>query len=287
MGRYWERATTLVHGDSTVVVSLLGGSLLAWTHRGTDLLRRTALSATSPIEVACFPMAPYVNRIADGQFKFTGQPVQLAPNLPGHRHSLHGQAWLAHWEQAAGGVDSLKLAWNGGGDEWPWPYHVEQTVRVGAGTLDLQMHVTNSGNLPAPLALGWHPYFPAAAQATLRARTGLVWLADSESLPTRMVPVPEKWQFDQPRSLPAAGIDNSFVGWDGVAELAWPDHSLRMQAIGCTHLHIFAPTPDDSFCVEPQTAAPAVLNRGGLDVHVAAPREQLSISMRLSVFNVS
>jgi hypothetical protein len=31
---YWEQATTLAHSVSTVVVSQLGGSLLAWTHRG-------------------------------------------------------------------------------------------------------------------------------------------------------------------------------------------------------------------------------------------------------------
>jgi hypothetical protein len=56
---YWEQATTLVHSVSTVVVSQLGGALLARTNRGTDLLRRATLSASRPIEAACFPMFPY------------------------------------------------------------------------------------------------------------------------------------------------------------------------------------------------------------------------------------
>jgi aldose 1-epimerase len=283
MGRYWEQATTLVHGDSTVVVSLCGGSLLAWTHRGINLLRPTALPATNPTEVACFPMVPYVNRIANGNFRFAGQPVQLAPNVTGHRHSLHGQAWLAQWKRSGGSVDSLILSWDGGGNEWPWPYHVDQSVRVGADTLELEMHVTNRSDFPAPLDLGWHPYFPAASQATLRARTEHVWLTDSEHLPTRIAPVPEGWKFDHPRTLVAAGIDNSFVGWDGAAELTWPHHSISMQSVGCTHLHVFAPTPDDSVCIEPQTAAPTALNRGGLEVHVAAPGERISISTRFKV----
>ena len=198
-------------------------------------------------------------------------------------HYAYGQAWLAQWKRSGGSVDSLILSWDGGGNEWPWPYHVDQSVRVGADTLELEMHVTNRSDFPAPLDLGWHPYFPAASQATLRARTEHVWLTDSEHLPTRIAPVPEGWKFDHPRTLVAAGIDNSFVGWDGAAELTWPHHSISMQSVGCTHLHVFAPTPDDSVCIEPQTAAPTALNRGGLDVHVAAPGERISISTRFKV----
>ncbi len=43
-----------------------GGMIRALTRNGRDILRPMPEGGAEPFESACFPLAPYVNRIADG-----------------------------------------------------------------------------------------------------------------------------------------------------------------------------------------------------------------------------
>ena len=47
--------------------------------------------------MACFPLVPYANRIANGRFAFAGDEVQLRRNWDRDPHPLHGQGWRSAW----------------------------------------------------------------------------------------------------------------------------------------------------------------------------------------------
>ena len=50
-----------------------GGAIREFSCDGRDVLRPTPESAgDDPLDMACFPMVPFVNRIADGRFDFGG-----------------------------------------------------------------------------------------------------------------------------------------------------------------------------------------------------------------------
>ena len=86
-------------------------------------------------------------------------------------------------------------------------------------------------------------------------------------------------------------LDHCFGGWDGRAELHWPETDLTL-AIEATpalqHLVIYVPPGQDFFCVEPVSHANDGFNlfERGIDrtgVRVLAPGEKLGASVRLRV----
>jgi Aldose 1-epimerase len=52
--------------------------------RAQPLMRPTTGDAI--LDVACFPLVPFSNRIADGNFSWEGQEIVLQPNFPGRAH---------------------------------------------------------------------------------------------------------------------------------------------------------------------------------------------------------
>ncbi len=62
-----------------------------------ELLRRARDDFDDALDSAGYPLVPFSNRVRDGRFTFRGKAVELAPNLPGHRHPLHGQGWRTAW----------------------------------------------------------------------------------------------------------------------------------------------------------------------------------------------
>src|SRR4051794_12780414 len=98
-----ESAVTL--GAGKLLLSLspsIGGSISAfeWVDgdRSKPILRECHTPLETVLDAACFPLVPYVNRIRDGEFRFRGRDVRLAPNMAGDPSPLHGQGWLHPWQ---------------------------------------------------------------------------------------------------------------------------------------------------------------------------------------------
>jgi aldose 1-epimerase len=252
---------TLRHGDLRVVVDpARGGAVREFSKGGQHLFRRPVRDTdTDPFSSACFPMAPYVNRIADGRFRFDGRVVQLAPNRIGEVHPLHGDAWCGVWTKREVSSSRAILAFCGGGVAWPWAYRCEQSFALQDDGLGIELSIQNLASTPMPAMIGLHPYFPDPLVAQLAAHLPRAWRME-KGLAVESVATPEAWQFDDSRPLKDQALDNSFSDWPGTAEITWPDRRLSVRATNCRHLHIFTPAGRDFFCIEPQTAPAGALN---------------------------
>jgi aldose 1-epimerase len=274
-------AEVLVLQDEAMRLTLaaqVGGSIRELTWRGADILRPAPAVATDdPFEMACFPMVPFVNRIARGCFVFNGRTVCLPPNWSADPHPLHGQGWLAPWTVAAASASAATLTFEGGGDDWPWRYRCEQRFELAHSALSVELSVQNMSTGDMPAMLGLHPYFPDATRAQLHARLPQVWRTDGNALPLEESATPPEWRFDPPRALRSVTLDHCLSGWDGVAELRWPHRFLTVRAAHCSHLHVYTPPGCDFFCVEPQSAAPGALGRG--EATVVSPGERFAIAV--------
>ena len=80
-------------------------------------------------------------------------------------------------------------------------------------------------------------------------------------IPTRSVAIDQVPDFDfrKANTLPRRWINNSFVGWNGLAEIVWPERQLRLSVntpdTSCYHVY----SPDDRagfFCFETETHIP-------------------------------
>lgn len=257
-----------------------GGAIRAYEWRGHQVLRPAAAGGDDPFEAACFPMVPFVNRIAHGRFEFGGRLVQLERNWSADPHPIHGQAWRRPWSIATATPSGAVLIFDGGADEWPWRYRCEQRLRLDDEGLCVALTLENLGVTAMPAMLGLHPYFPDPKHARMQARLPRVWRTDAAALPITQIETPPGWAFEPGRPLDAVALDHCFAGWDGVASLEWPEYRVAMQAARCPFLHVYSPPAQDFFCVEPQTAAPGALERG--EAAVLGPGERLAIEVRFS-----
>ncbi|MGB6450899.1 MAG: aldose 1-epimerase [Steroidobacteraceae bacterium] len=275
----------LQHQDARLVVApQSGGMIRAFQWQGEDILRPAPPGTPDdPFAAACFPMVPFVNRIAHGRFSFGGRTVRLRQNWSEDPHPIHGQGWRAIWRVTAASETSATLKFEGGGDEWPWRYGCEQRLRLFPDALSIELSIENLGAAPMPAMLGLHPYFPGAGRAQLRARLPRVWLTDAAALPLEETATPPAWLFEPPRSVQAVSLDHCFCGWSGHASLEWPGRTVSVRALNCPYLHVYAPAGRDFFCIEPQTGAPGSLGRNGGETSVLAPGGQMTIEVQLHV----
>jgi len=235
------------------------------------------------MDLACFPMVPYANRIENGHFTFGTQCVRLKRNWEGDRHPLHGQGWRRPWTVIAATVSSARLSFEGGDDEWPWRYRAQQDFLLLGNTLSIRLAVENLSQAPMPVMLGLHPYFCDAGSALLQADVPRVWDTDEASLPIKEVATPSAWLLDTARSVTQTPLDHCFVGWDARATISWPDRWVVLEATNCHALHIYVPSGRDFFCLEPQSAPAGVLNRAAKEVPVVRPSEHCGIEVRFKV----
>jgi aldose 1-epimerase len=282
----------LNRGDHAVgVLPDVGGGLTYWrwqTDGGLiDLLRPTDGHGATPLDLACFPLLPYSNRIRNGEFRFQGRAMKLPLNFGDHPHSIHGHGWQRSWTIERHQPDHLVLAYSHAADAWPFDYTARQTIDLHANGLSLSLDLENRSNDPMPAGLGFHPYFPCAGKARIVAPVDGVWLTDATQLPTTHVAPPAKWHLSKGRAVAGLHCDHVFTGWTGVARILWPNVEMTIHASEMLrHLVVYAPSGADFFCLEPvshQTDAVNAHQGSDTGLRILAPGETLHGKVDLRV----
>lgn len=260
-----------------------GGSILRFDWRGQPVLRPAV--GPSILDVACFPLVPFSNRIANGRFAVGGHEVRLLPNFPSadHSHPLHGFGWLTAWRVMRHGSSELVIEHDHSAGEWPWSYRAEQRLILDDDGLMMTLTVNNRSDAPMPLGLGFHPYFPRDAQTRYRGLHRGEWRNDGECIPRTHDEraIVRDWWEGAPVGTRA--VDTVYTGREGALEIAWPERGMRLILDGSdrlAHTVVYSPAEQDYFCVEPVTNETDAFNRGKLDL--LPPGEARGISLRLT-----
>jgi aldose 1-epimerase len=242
------------NGFTADVVPETGGGLASFRHDGVDLLR-PAPAGADVLELASFPLVPYPGRIRHGRFA----GVELPPNRPGFPYPLHGHGWLAAWEVVKQGADFCHLTYLHAADAWPWSYRAEQIYRLDADGLALELSVHSLSDHPMPLGLGQHPYFPGGAR--IRTRLSKLLVPETDLVADHTASIPDEWGFAAQHQIGTADLDHGFTGWNGKADLIWPDRTLRVTASEQgKFVQIYAPAGQNFFCFEPMSCLPNAVN---------------------------
>lgn len=253
--------TTLLHlEDRLTRLSLapeLGGSLVNWIAKdgGHALLRpsdQAALAAGTPRRLACYPLVPWSNRIAEGGFDVPDGWLALAPNTDHDPYPIHGSAWQQPWQVSQRGAAHICLRLD---STEPFAYRAEQRIELADGCLRIHLQVTHLASRSAWHGIGFHPYFPRTAETQVCAPASKVWLCDDGRLPVREETLPSAWDFRQPRRLPAQTIDNAFSDWNGHCQISQVDAGYRLDCHvnGAAYYLLYCPAGQDFFCFEPVT----------------------------------
>jgi aldose 1-epimerase len=290
---------TLQAGESSLVLAPeIGGAIVGWSFGTIPLLRRphpNAIVQRNVHGLGCFPLIPFSNRIANGQFRWDGSNHAMPRNLGDHPHTIHGVGWQSTWQLASVSTTSAVLtlhhdAIGPQASRWPFAFTAEQHFALSPTALRIELMLTNQHTHDAPAGLGLHPYFPRAGTSTLRFNATQVWLNDATMLPAQCVDVPPHWNHAAGQKIGSAPLDNCYTGWDGLASIRWQSngHGLLIEADELfRHLIVYTPPSQDFFCLEPVSHMTDAINRmasvPGHGLRVLAPGETVrgSITFRL------
>ena len=262
----------------------VGGALASLMLDGTEVLRTMPEGSTSPLDAACFPLAPYCNRVRDGRFMVAGREIVLPHNFPPERHSIHGLSWQRPWRIESQAANKCVLVddYDGNGP-WPWAYRAEQRVRLGDKGCAVTLVLTNRGDTAMPAGIGLHPYFRRGANPKVRFTADHVLLSDAECLPTGVTaPAGHFADFRHGAALPAETVDHCFAGWGGEAAIDDERGTILVTASGAPHLHFYAPADGSALCCEPVSHTPDALNRAPEGMTVLPRGCSATLTMRIS-----
>lgn len=274
---------TLSHKPYSLTIDpKLGGAITSFTHLGRDIFSPSPDKKLGVIRAACFPMAPYVNRIPDGNVSFDFDSYTLPQNHKNSSHPIHGVAWLKNWEVKYSYPERAVISYTHKADEhWPWDFMVEQEFVLSVDGLSVQMNVTNTGDSDMPAGAGFHPYFERERGTQLDFHSQGFWQTDKNGISKREIESP----YDNEFVSDAAGTDHSFFGFDGIAEITRPDGSrVNIQASqNCIYGHVYVPRGEDFFSFEPTTSRSHPFMKGSPAFTRLPPREALEIWMKVGV----
>ncbi len=258
-----------------------GGMVRALSRRGKDILRPMPKGADALFDSACFPLAPYANRIADGRFVWEGTAHAIAPNAPDQKHPLHGTAWLGEWSVEVQGTDSATLIHHHAASaDWAWAFTLRQHFHLSPDGLEARLELANTDSTAMPAGLGFHPWFARAGVKAIAFDADAVWLADEDMLPTTRAPADALGDWSQGAALERPDlVDHCYIGWPGELRLMREDGDVIVEGVGTPYLHLYVPPERDFFCAEPQSTMPNAVNRDA--PAPLAPGETLTVAMRI------
>jgi len=246
------RVIQLSVGDTTAIVAPEhGGRLANIMHRGVELLVGPEHAADGVFSWGCYPMVPWCGRIANGRFLWNGRDIRLDCN--DGTHALHGTTFDTRWRivDVTDDVVIMKSALTSKG--WPFSGIVTHSVSVVDGGVHMTLEV--AVDEPAPVQVGWHPWFmkPASLHTTFRS---MYVRADDHSTTAKVTnPLSPPW-------------DDCFT--DGVVKpFLIGDVNVSLES-SCDHWVIYD-EPAHATCIEPQSGPPNGVNFGVIDVITPDP----------------
>lgn len=225
----------LAHGDQHATVATVGAALREYTVRGRDVVVPFGEDQIAPAFHGMV-LAPWPNRLRDGQYSFGGEDLQVALSEPGRGTALHGLAGWQEWrvEERSGDAVTLRLDLPAS-PGYPFLLSIATTYALTDEGLVITTVARNEGDGPLPYGVGFHPWFApggtALDECTLQLDASARVTVDERLLPAGEVPVDGDFDLRSPRSLKGVAFDDAWV--DPVADaegrswarLGWADGS--------------------------------------------------------------
>lgn len=297
MAGLWSAASgaqwTIGSGAHRATLVEVGGGLREYTVAGVPMIDPYPAESICP-KSAGQVLAPWPNRIRDGQYSFGGAEHQLPINEVPRHNAMHGLARWLSWHRVEQTPESLELTCMLP-PQPGYPYALCLTTRWTVSDAGLRADHTaaNVGTKPAPFGLGAHPYLrvDGADHSDLRLRLPASerLVTDDRMLPTGREELPgTDFDFTEPRAVGDLNLDTPFTGLsrdaDGLARARLTDGAgdgvelWQDSAFGWVQVYSGAGPSGrrrGSLAIEPMTCPPDAF-RSGESLTVLAPGERWS-----------
>jgi len=278
----------ITFGDQQAVVVEIGGGLRTYSANG-----HAVLDGYGP-EERCSSgrgqlLAPWPNRIQDGQYEFDGKRHQLPLTEPELGNAIHGLVRWAAWDVAEREAERVLMA-HVIHPQPGYPFTLALSVEYGLSEdgLSVRTTATNVGSDACPYGCGAHPYLTLGTSTidslVLRAPGGSVLVHDERDLPAGSEPVDgTEYDFRRARPIGDTRLDNAFTDLerdaDGRAQVSLADPATGREIAVWVDEHypylmLFSgdPLPDvnrRALAVEPMTCPPNAFRTGDSVIRLA------------------
>lgn len=237
-----------------------------------------------PLIGGCYPMAPWPNRIRNGQFAWSGREYRVPLDAAGE--ALHGLCFDQPWQVVArvGRVVEMRCDF---GPAWPWEGSAWQRIELGPGFLALKLEV-RAAREAFPAGCGWHPWFRRDVAGSPGVTVGVAAASrylQEDGIPTGELVAPAEDFLLDGRQLGQRRLDDCYTGIERPeAVVGWERLRLSI-AFESPRPHLQVYSPPEAFCLEPQTCAPDAFNLSAAGsvvdgAAVVAPGRPLALTSR-------
>lgn len=269
----------LSRGGAQVSVSRLAAALRSYSRNGVQLTE-SALDSPVPPMGAGLMLAPWPNRVEKGQWMLNGVRQQLDITEVPRGHAIHGLLRNQEYQVLASSTGSVLLS----ARIYPqhgYPFQVVHEVEFSLtelGSLAVKQTLINESDLPAPVALGSHPYLRLGEvpteNLTLRVPAAKYLSVDAGLIPRSHEAV--RADNDLRDGVPVSHLDMDTAytalefNADGETRCTLTDSDGRWvslhQSDTCQFVHIFVtaefPDRNKAVAIEPMSAPANAFNTG-------------------------
>ncbi len=289
---------TLTHGDWQLTVAPYGASLRGLSHAGSPVITPYT-GAAQKVGGQGDVLIPFPGRVAGGRYTFAGTSYQMEKNDKETPSAIHGFLRQVLWEVAAQSPDSVTFTTALAPDAhpgYPFALGVSLTYALSDTGLETSFEIENTGDKPAPVAAGFHPYFSVGSALintdTLHVPFGS-YLEFQDLIPTgKVLPVDgTEFDFRQPRPVGETVLNICYLhperDGDGKLRLRLSDSAAQKAvtvwmdaAFEYVVLYSGDPLPDDhrrkSLAIEPMTSGADAFNHPEWGLVTLVPGETLT-----------
>jgi len=281
-------------GEKVVILPEIGAALVELELICENkLVQLIHLPGAKPIdENDLYPsalLAPWVNRVRNGNYSFEGRNYQLPINESNLGNAIHGFLARKKFEISEEKCNyelaevSFIHKYPGGFIGYPFPFIFTLTYRLSSkGLLTVNFTCKNTGETNMPFACGWHPYFKIAdteiKHLEITFSPTLKYISDAQ-----MIPMSEEIvAFKMPVRFSETTLDNVFKLENQTAHLTKLTDSeskmslfLKQNSIDFPFLVVFAPASENCVAIEPMTGNTDAFNTGD-GLKVLSPNEDFN-----------
>lgn len=281
-------------GEKVVILPEIGATLVELELIcDNKLIQLIHLPGVKPIdENDLYPsalLAPWVNRVRNGNYSFEGRNYQLSINEPNLGNAIHGFLARKKFEILEEKCDdefavvTFIHKYAGGFPGYPFPFIFTLTYRLSSkGLFTVNFTCKNTGEKNMPFACGWHPYFKIAdakiKHLEITFSPTLKYISDAQ-----MIPMAEEIvSFPMPVRFSETTLDNVFKLESQTVHLTELTDSeskislfLKQNSEDFPFLVVFAPSSENCVAIEPMTGNTDAFNTGD-GLKVLSPNEDFN-----------
>lgn len=244
-------------------------------------------------------LAPFPNRIKDGQYAFEGKTYQLPINQVKEQNAMHGllfdKTFKIESMQTKNNQAYLTLSYlyKGDADGYPFPFKCKVSyIWNPEQFLNISVSIENTGQTALPAGFGWHPYFTfpdVVDKLALQLNCTHQYKVDERMIPTmetqtfdgfQNINLINETQFDDCFALPqnktiATTLKDKNNGIELSIILETGKHQYN-------YIQIYTPKDRKSIALEPMTCMPDAFNNGE-GLWKLQPEEKIEVAFKLKV----